>query len=110
MVVTTSTNGHLCDHGTPAFGPLAEHGPLEQATGAQPTGGDPVAVDEARLGEPVGDRDVVGEGVLLVLEMARRATTVGRPRPRRGCAWREHDAGVEQARSAGSQAGSSQAS
>jgi hypothetical protein len=72
---------HLGDHGPPAVRPLAEHRALQQAAGAQPAGGDPVWVDQA--GQAVGHRDVVGEGVLLVLQApVEPPTATASPPPR----------------------------
>ena len=67
-MVTTSTNGHLGDDGAPPLGSLAQHRALQQPAGAQPAAC-ASRVPSTTPVQPVGHREVVGEGVLLVLQV-----------------------------------------
>ena len=56
---------HLGHDRAPAVGTLAEGRARQQAAGTEPSRRDAVGIDQPRGGQPVGDRDVVVEGVLL---------------------------------------------
>ena len=90
---------HLGHDRPPAVGSLAEDRALEQPAGAQAAGGEPGAVDQAV--EPVGHCEVVGEGVLLVLQPALEPPAPAALATAPHVGVHEDHAAVEQARQGG---------
>ncbi len=90
---------HLCHDGPPALRALAEHGALQQPTGTEAAGRQPGAVDEPV--QAVRHGEVVGEGVLLVLEVALDPPPPPALAPAADVGVGEDHPGVEQARQGG---------